>query len=159
MRDWIIKDMRANTFWAIKLKIHQTLIDIDILCLTWITEIESYMAWVLCTLYEFLNAESRTSHKPSFYEIASSYKSWRWRWRWWCKKQHTAPRSIVPLSMFECFKVRRNRLDSGNHKTSYAHAACVWQGCQFQKAKKSNFKQSQHKRILEVRLVSFSCLE
>ena len=31
------------------------------------------------------------------------------------KKQHTASRSIVPLLMFECFKVWRNRLDSGNH--------------------------------------------
>ena len=51
------------------------------------------------------------------------------------KKQHTAPRSIVPLSMFECFKVRQNRLDSGNHQTRYADAACVWQACQFQKAK------------------------
>ena len=62
------------------------------------------------------------------------------------------------LYLCQCLNVS-NRLDSGNHKTSYAHAACVWQGCQFQKAKKSNFKQSQHKRILEVRLVIFSCLE
>ena len=46
MLDWIIKDMWANTFRAIKLKIYETLIDIDILCLTWITEIESYMARV-----------------------------------------------------------------------------------------------------------------
>ena len=71
------------------------------------------------------------------------------------KKQHSAPRSIVPLSMFECFKVRQNRLDSGNHQTRFADATCVWQARQFQKVKKSNFKQSQHKRSLEVRLVSF----
>ena len=51
------------------------------------------------------------------------------------KKQHTASRSIVPLLMFECFKVWRNRLDSGNHQTRYADATCVWQACQFQKAK------------------------
>ena len=36
------------------------------------------------------------------------------------KKQHSAPRSIVPLSMFECFKVRQNRLDLGNYRTRYA---------------------------------------
>ena len=47
------------------------------------------------------------------------------------KKQHSAPRSIVPLSMFECFKVRQNRLD----QTRYADATCVWQARQFQKAK------------------------
>ena len=51
------------------------------------------------------------------------------------KKQPSAPRSIVPLSMFECFKVRQNRLDSGNHQTRYAAASCVWQARQFQKAK------------------------
>ena len=47
----------------------------------------------------------------------------------------SSPRSIVPLSMFECFKVRQNRLDSGNQQTRYADATCVWQARQFQKVK------------------------
>ena len=70
------------------------------------------------------------------------------------------PRSSTHLLGQLCLCQCLNVLKSG--KTAWIWATteqgtqtCVWKARQFQKVKKSNFKQSQHKRSLEVRLVSF----